>query len=77
MAAETFQIKADSLQEARELAKRRILAGFHVLSERVISDGKLMRARGVGKTSAEASANARRNVPSDANIGHESEVSRP
>ena len=46
----TIEIEADSLQEARNQVKSSIPKDLYLLSEKVISDGRSIIARGIADT---------------------------
>jgi len=74
---ETYEITADSLQAARDQARVRIPEGFHLLSERVLSDGRPVTLTETAEKSESAFAAARARVPAGAHIVAEKEVHAP
>lgn len=77
MKQETYKITADSLQAARDQARARIPEGFHLLSERVLSDGRPVTLTESAEKSESAFAAARAAVPAGAHIVAEKEVHGP
>ncbi len=77
MKQETFEVMADTLQEAREQAKSRVPPGFFILSETVYSDGTLVTVRGVGETIEDAFARAKAKVPAGSRVEHEEVIQPP
>jgi hypothetical protein len=71
---ETYEISADSLQAARDEAAARMPEGFHLLSERVLSDGEPVMLTETAEESERAFAAARAKVPAGAHIVAEREV---
>jgi hypothetical protein len=74
---ETYEITATSLQEARNQARARMPKGLHLLSERILSDGKPVTLRESAATSESAFAAARARIPGRARILTEREVQKP
>ena len=77
MKHETYEITADSLQEARNQARARIPQGFHLLSERVLSNGKPVTLKETAEKLEDALEAARARVPARARILSEKIVQAP
>ena len=50
MPTQTFEIEAETLEQARNVLKSKIPAGLFVQNEEVISSGKVQVSRGEGDT---------------------------
>ena len=68
MKNKVLEIEADSLIEARKKVKTRTPEGLHILSKKILSDGKQKTAKGVAETVEAAFEKARKKVPADAEI---------
>jgi hypothetical protein len=77
MTERIIEIEAESLEQARERIRSQIPEGFHLLSEKVISDGKPKTVRVVAGTIEEAFAKAQSKVPNDADVLEKKEITAP
>lgn len=77
MKQETYEVTADSLPAARDLARMRMPKGFFLVSERVVSDGCPITITETAARSEVAFASARAKVPAGARIIAEKEVRAP
>jgi hypothetical protein len=63
-----IEIEAETLEEARKRIKSQIPEGLHLLSEKIISDGKPKTVRAIGDTSDSAFIKAQIEIPDKADI---------
>lgn len=77
MSEKTIEIEADSLKEAREQVKSQIPEGLHLLSEKVISDGKSKTVKANAETTEAAFTKAQVKVPNNANVIKKEELNAP
>jgi hypothetical protein len=68
MSQETFEVKADSIDEAREKARQKTPRGFRILMEKVLGDGRPTIIRKVAEKAEIAIENAKAEVPAEGNI---------
>ena len=72
----TIAASADGLEEARHAARANVPPGYRIEDERVITTGDGT-ASGVGETMADAVSYATRQVPSEARVMNQRELSSP
>lgn len=77
MAYETIEIEADSIQEINELRKSRIPEGVHILSEKIISDGKLNTVETIAETIELAYAKANEVIPTGSIVNEQKILIEP
>lgn len=77
MAEQIIELEADSLEEAREQMKSRIPEGLHLLSERIIWDGKPQTVQVSADTTEAAFAKAQTLIPVGAEILEKKGLSAP
>lgn len=77
MENQVLEIEADSLEAAREEAKAKIPEGLHLLSEKILSDGKPKSAKGIAETVETAFEEARSKVPAGVKVIKEEELVSP
>lgn len=77
MTEKTIEIEADSLNRAKQQVRSQIPAGLHLLSEKVISDGKSKTVKAKAETTEEAFTKAQAKVPKDANVIKKEEITAP
>lgn len=77
MTQQEIEVKASSLEEAREQIKSLIPTGLQLLSETVISDGKPKTTRVVAETTEAALAKAEEGIPQGAEPMEKKEVADP
>lgn len=68
MSERILEVEADTLEETREQVRLLVSEGLHVVSERVISDGKPQTVKASASTTEAAFAEVQRKIPSDATI---------
>jgi len=68
MATQTFEIEADSIEEARRAAASHIPAGSHLLSEKVVQSNDPIAVRASGESAEAAYARAMAGVPEGAEV---------
>lgn len=72
-----IEIEAESLKEAREQVKSQIPEGLHVLSEKVISDGKPKTVKAIAESTEAAFAKAQSEIPNNADVIGKKELAAP
>lgn len=68
MAEQIIEVEADSLEDARTQLKARIPVGFHLLSEKIISDGKTLTVKVIADTRQDAFVKAEGQIPPGATV---------
>jgi hypothetical protein len=77
MGNQVLEIESDSLEAARKEAKAKIPEGLHLLSEKILSDGKPKNVKGVAETIKAAFEEARSKLPAGAKVIKEEKLFSP
>jgi len=72
-----IEVEADTLKEAKEQVKSKIPNGLHLISEKILSDGKPKTVKAIAETLEKAYVKAESEIPNNAHIIKKKELSAP
>jgi len=77
MAERTIKVEAETLEEARKQVKSQVSKDLQILSEKILSDGKIKSIIGVADTIEEAYKEAESKIPPEGEVIEKQEIQGP
>lgn len=74
---QSIEVEADSLSEARNKVKAKVPEGFEILSEKILSDGKIESIRAIADTTEAAYEEALSRLPSEVEVVEKKKLKAP